>query len=581
MTPILVRPVREQLEHDRVIRLLQQRWKRKYAVGINQGSETAASVALGETILYPDVVLAPLGKPNKAEIVVEVETGESVNNLEAMAEWARFGRLKAEFHLYLPTGSVEPAKRLCGDHHIPVAEIWTYHPIGDQMRFTMVYKAPLSAKAARRAAAAPAPAKPAARKAPVKADGAERRGPQGCGSPQARQAGASGGRACGSEEEGGGQARPPAEAQVASGPGRGTRPSPALARLNTERHASACRHGDSCHCRVADAICTEDMMKNGKRFALAVAVGAAALSGFLLAQSPPAGSGQSAGGPAKPQIVVPQQPTFKTSIDLVTTDVIPRDSRGVFVSDLRPREFELYEDGVKQEIVQLLMFHGGRAVQPARGPGADAARGHHPARGAADQRRGRAHLHLRARRPPPRFQEHGPHPRPDEEDPDAARARRRPVRHRLHRAPRPSRSSSTYNLKRLDEAMNKITGGGLRPADILEGGTTAEGPTEVRYRAHVAFSTAFDMMQQLEQVRNRRKSLIYISNGYDFDPFRGGRSKAEAERMGLTQAGNARPATAATARASRRPATTARTTRTCSATRTSSRMPTWRASCRN
>jgi hypothetical protein len=168
VTPILVRPVREQLEHDRVIRLLQQRWKRKYAVGINQGSEMAASVALGETILYPDVVLAPLGKPNKAEIVVEVETGESVNNLEAMAEWARFGQLKAEFHLYLPAGSVDSAKRLCGDHHIPVAEIWTYHPIGDQIRFNMVYKAPVSSKPARRAAAAPAPAKPAARKAPAK-----------------------------------------------------------------------------------------------------------------------------------------------------------------------------------------------------------------------------------------------------------------------------------------------------------------------------------------------------------------------------------------------------------------------------
>ncbi len=30
VTPILVRPVREQLEHDRVIRLLQARWRRKY-----------------------------------------------------------------------------------------------------------------------------------------------------------------------------------------------------------------------------------------------------------------------------------------------------------------------------------------------------------------------------------------------------------------------------------------------------------------------------------------------------------------------------------------------------------------------
>ncbi len=163
MTPILVRPVREQLEHDRVIRLLQQRWRRKYAVGINQGSETAVSVPYGESTLYPDVVLAPLGKPNKPEIVVEVETGESVNNLEAMAEWARMGQLKAAFHLYVPTGSVEPARRLCTDHNIPVAEIWTFHPIGDQMRFNMVYRAPAPPRAARRAASE-APARPAPRK---------------------------------------------------------------------------------------------------------------------------------------------------------------------------------------------------------------------------------------------------------------------------------------------------------------------------------------------------------------------------------------------------------------------------------
>jgi hypothetical protein len=163
VTPILVRPVREQLEHDRVIRLLQLRWKRKYSVGINQGNEMAASVMLGETALYPDVVLAPTGKPNKPEIVVEVETGESVNNLEAMAEWVRLGRLKSAFHLYVPAGSVEPARRLCQDHHIPVAEIWAFHPIGDQMRFSQVYKAPTPAPR-RRAAAPQPPARPAGRK---------------------------------------------------------------------------------------------------------------------------------------------------------------------------------------------------------------------------------------------------------------------------------------------------------------------------------------------------------------------------------------------------------------------------------
>ncbi len=96
----------------------------------------------------------------------------------------------------------------------------------------------------------------------------------------------------------------------------------------------------------------------------------------------------------------------------------------------------------------------------------------------------------------------------------------------------------TYNLKRLDEAMNKITGSGLKPSEILGGGETAEGPTEVRHRAHVAFSTAFDMLQQLGDVRDRRKSLIYISNGYDFDPFPESRLKAEQERSGLPPTGS-------------------------------------------
>ncbi len=39
MSPILVRPVREQLEHDRIIRLLQTKHRRKYEAGINPGAE--------------------------------------------------------------------------------------------------------------------------------------------------------------------------------------------------------------------------------------------------------------------------------------------------------------------------------------------------------------------------------------------------------------------------------------------------------------------------------------------------------------------------------------------------------------
>ena len=43
----------------------------------------------------------------------------------------------------------------------------------------------------------------------------------------------------------------------------------------------------------------------------------------------------------------------------------------------------------------------------------------------------------------------------------------------------------------------------------------SQGPSEVRYRAHVAFSTAYDLVKNLEKVQNRRKALVFVSNGYD------------------------------------------------------------------
>jgi VWFA-related protein len=96
----------------------------------------------------------------------------------------------------------------------------------------------------------------------------------------------------------------------------------------------------------------------------------------------------------------------------------------------------------------------------------------------------------------------------------------------------------TYDRKRLKEALNKISGAGLAPKDILDTPEGAEGPPEVRYRANVAFSTAYDILQQLEQVHNRRKAFIYVSNGYDFDPFPKTREKLENERYGVPNRGS-------------------------------------------
>jgi hypothetical protein len=140
--PILIRPVREQLEHDRIIRLLPPRYRRRFEVGINPGTEQNAAVGSGAKAVYPDAVLYSPEKGRKIQGVIEVETGESINHLEAMAQWASYGRLKVPFHLYVPSSAIDVARRLSSDLHVAVSELWMYDNIGDQVRFTLVQRAP-------------------------------------------------------------------------------------------------------------------------------------------------------------------------------------------------------------------------------------------------------------------------------------------------------------------------------------------------------------------------------------------------------------------------------------------------------
>jgi hypothetical protein len=171
VSPILVRPVREQLEHDRVIRLLNLRWRRKYQVAINPAAELNVPVNSDTAALYPDLVLSSAQRGHRLQAVVEVETAESVNSMEALAQWAQYARLRVPFYLYVPGGSVEAARRLCSDNHIEVSEIWSFYTVGDNLRFAMVHRAAAPARPKPRPAA-PAPRKKAAPvgrgKAPVR-----------------------------------------------------------------------------------------------------------------------------------------------------------------------------------------------------------------------------------------------------------------------------------------------------------------------------------------------------------------------------------------------------------------------------
>ena len=161
-----MRPVREQLEHDRVIRLLQAKYRRKFEVAVNLGGQQSASVPIGQLPWYPDLILQAPGRGRKVMGVVEVETAESVNRVEAMSQWAAFSRVRGAFHLYVPQSMVDVARQLCGDLQIPVTEVWAFTNVGDQVRFALVQRSarPSDEKAR---TAAPARGEAAGRRAPA------------------------------------------------------------------------------------------------------------------------------------------------------------------------------------------------------------------------------------------------------------------------------------------------------------------------------------------------------------------------------------------------------------------------------
>ena len=212
------------------------------------------------------------------------------------------------------------------------------------------------------------------------------------------------------------------------------------------------------------------------------------------------------------------QPQFRVAIDYVTTDAIVRNGQDQFIADLTKNDFEIYEDGVKQEITGLTLVHGGR-VHNLAAPVAPAAREGiilPPSRPKNDTA-GRIFLiivddlHLDFRNTG-RIR-------------DLFKKISKTLVHEgdmfsiVSTGPSSLAIDPTYDRKILDEAIKKITGNGLKPSDIIQGAEGSDGPSEVRYRAHVAFSTAFDMLSQMEKINNRRKAVIWVSNGYDFNPF--------------------------------------------------------------
>jgi VWFA-related protein len=268
--------------------------------------------------------------------------------------------------------------------------------------------------------------------------------------------------------------------------------------------------------RRATAVAGYNLLMTLQRHGFSSAVLLLLLAAVLSAQGP-------AQQPAQPPAQQAQEnPTFRVRIDAVTTDVLVRDDKGNFVSDLKKDDFEIYEDGVLQDISSMTVVTGGRVTNALLPPPAPPPEGIIlPPTKPRDDVSGRIfvffvddqHLQFhntgRVRELFSKFAKELLH------DGDMFGM--------VSSGPSSISMQMTYDKTRFLETIKKITGNELKPADIINGPSGPGGPSEVRYRAHVAFSTVAETLTNLEQVHNRRKALVYVSDGYDFTPFQDAR----------------------------------------------------------
>ena len=226
-------------------------------------------------------------------------------------------------------------------------------------------------------------------------------------------------------------------------------------------------------------------------------------------------------------------PIFRSGVTLVTTDVIARDENGQFLPDLTLDEIAVFEDDEPQEIASLVLVHGGRVYNQLLPPAPEQEGIVLPATRPTNDTAGRIFvlfvddLHLQTGLTP-----------------KVRQVFEKLAETLIHEGdlfgivssgPSAINVQMTYDRSLLYSAMSKITGDGFSNQEIIQqlaGGPG--GPTELRWRTHKAFKLARDIVRNLEDVENRRKAFIYLSSGYDFNPFEYERFRSSAIGRAMT-----------------------------------------------
>jgi VWFA-related protein len=229
----------------------------------------------------------------------------------------------------------------------------------------------------------------------------------------------------------------------------------------------------------------------------------------------------------------PQRPIFRATTDVIRTELRVKDSTGKFIPNLTINDFEVLEDGVPQKITNMVLTLGGRVmtelvpIAPVVSEGLILP----PSPPPTDQS-GRVFIifvddmHIQHK--------------------DTIQTKKilQSIRDTLiHEGDLIGIVSTGYSSlevdltydvkkKRINEAIGRVSGSALSPQDIMTGSNTSDGPAGVRHNVFVAFKTAYDMLEQAERIQNRRKAFIYLSEGYNFNPYTQSRYKTMQEMYG-------------------------------------------------
>ena len=217
---------------------------------------------------------------------------------------------------------------------------------------------------------------------------------------------------------------------------------------------------------------------------------------------------------------------YKSGTDLVTTEVIVRNARSVFVPDLTMSDFVVFEDGVRQTVSTFVKIIGGQAVteipppKPTEGLILPPTKGPEPGRVFIifiDDLHIEPLDSIKARRVLQQISDVVVH------DGDLVAF--------VSTGYSSIQTSLSYDLGkgRFNQVIRRTMGAGFTAAEIIGANQTAEGPAGLRHQAHVAFKTAYDLLEQAARITNRRKAFLYLSSGYDFNPYTDDRFNAATD----------------------------------------------------